>query len=95
MAVHKANDGGKDITLRDVITHVTQRFTKLEGDMQTMEQRLRTDMQKMEHRLNVKIDTSTANLTDRMDALEEDLVATIKDTVRIRRHVGMRLPSDV
>lgn len=72
----------QDITLRDVITHI---------------QAVRNEVRDMEKRLSKKIDANTnaiVTLTQRIDALEEDLTATIQDTVKIRRHVGMRVASE-
>lgn len=55
----------------------------------------------VEHRLSAKIEVNTraiqdvkVTLTERIDALEEDLTSTILDTVRIRKHVGMPVPSE-
>ena len=85
--------GTKGITLRDVIAHIQAtkgevllKIGKLEQRMGGLEQRmdgLSGDMKSMEKRL-----------TERIDALEEDLTATMQDTVRIRTHVGMPVPME-
>jgi len=40
------------------------------------------------------MDTLETHLTERIDALDEDITATIRDTVKIRRHVGMHVASE-
>jgi hypothetical protein len=90
MAPAKAKKAkAKDITLKDVVVH-----------MQHMEQRLTSaidqnsrDIRHVEAKLTTRIDSLEDTLTRRMDALE-DLTATIQDTVKIRRHVGMALPDE-
>lgn len=90
----------QDITLRDVVTHIQA----VRNDMQNMEKRL---SKKIDNNSS-KIDGNTKNilslkqdmqilethLTQRIDALDEDLTATIKDTVKIRRHIGMPVLSE-
>lgn len=41
-----------------------------------------------------RIDIFETNVTQRFDALDEDLTATIKDTLMIRRHVGIPVPDE-
>lgn len=66
--------------------------------MQGMEKRLRTDFKEdlAELRTDFKRDLKQTehNLTERIDALDEDLTATMRDTIRIRRHVGMPVASE-
>ena len=74
-------DDGKDITLKDVVVH-----------MQHMEQRLNAKLEEHDKkfdRLQKTMGTLETNLTQRMDTLEEDLTATMKETYSIRQHVGM------
>jgi hypothetical protein len=87
------NDG-KDITLYDVMAHLQG----MKVDMRNMEARLSTKIDTQisasESRLSIKIDTMETHLTQRLDALEEDLVATMKDTRHIRQHVGIANPDE-
>lgn len=88
------------ITLRDVITHIShvgQRVHRIEERMTCVEK----GMDGMEKRLDAKIERNTIaiqdlkeHLTRRIDALDEDLTATIMDTITIRKHVGMPVPED-
>jgi len=90
------NGNGTDVTLHDVITHITNMKQQFAEVMKVMESHLISRIDDMESRLTVKIDANTeaiAVLTQRVDALEEDLVATIEDTLRIRGHVGMPVPT--
>ena len=85
--------GKKGITLRDVVAHIQAmkgevllKIGGLEKRMGGLEKRmdgLSGDMKSMETRL-----------TERIDALEEDLTATMQDTVRIRAHVGIPVPME-
>ena len=80
----KRGTGG--ITLSDVVVHMehmeqrlSSRITGTEIEMKGM----RIEMKGMEERL-----------TERIDAVEEDLTATMQDTMRIRAHVGMPVPTE-
>ena len=85
--------GKKNVTIRDVVIH-----------MQGMEQRLTKRIDGVENGLSVlskKIDANTSrinevesNLLERINGLDQDIMATMNDTVHIRRHVGMALPDD-
>lgn len=91
--VDHASATGDELTLRDVIMH-----------MQHMEQRLSAKIEQNTRditrndqsicALSVRVDTMEIRLTQRIDALEEDLVATMKDSLHIRRHVGMTVPDE-
>ena len=69
-----------------------------------MEQRLTARLNKVEKTLDghskqfimltTRLDTLEENLTGHIDALEEDIVATIKDSLIIRKFVGMPLPDE-
>ncbi|NOS68212.1 MAG: hypothetical protein HOO67_07710 [Candidatus Peribacteraceae bacterium] len=82
--VKKRSSGKKKaITLRDVISHI-----------QGVKSELSTDMQHMEQRLTKRIDDVESNLMERIDGLGQDIMATAKDSLKIRRHVGMAIPED-
>jgi len=72
----------KDITLRDVVVH-----------MQNMEQRLSSKIDENTQRINENTH-AIQNLEIRIDVLKEDLTATIKDTIKIRKHVGIASVDD-
>ncbi len=58
---------------------------------------LETRMGNLENRmgsLETKMEDLKVTLIRRMDSLEEDLTATMKDSLTIRRHVGMTLPDE-
>ena len=79
---------GADITLRDVIAHIQSVKSEFQAGLKD----LRSEMKDMEKRLSTRIDANTVAievLTVRVDALNEGLTATIKDTIKIRQHVGM------
>ena len=82
-----------DITLRDVVNHMSAMEQRLSGEIGATAK----EIVSVEQRLSAKIETNTKAvhaLTQRIDALEEDLTATILDTIKIRGHVGMPVPSD-
>ena len=89
------------ITLRDVVVHMGHMGQRLTTEMKNMEQRLTKKIDDVDAKLSRRIDSLDAGLNSRMDILEEridaldvDLTATIKDTIVIRRHVGMPYPKD-
>ena len=89
--------GKRDLTLRDVVVHVGHMGQQLSSEMKNMEKRLSSRMDGMEK----KIETNTTAITDlkktlteRIDALDEDLTATMKDSLRIRQFVGMPVPME-
>ena len=82
----------KDITLHYVIVHMQHMEQRLSAKTDDTERRLSLKIAGVKNGLSAKIDANThaiQDLTLRIDALEEDLTATIKDTIKIRRHVGM------
>lgn len=88
----------KGITLRDVVVHVDHMGQRLSSQMTGMEKRM-GGMEKRMGGMERKIDVNTIaiadlkkTLTERIDALDEDLTATMQDTLRIRAHVGMPVP---
>ena len=94
---NNAKRGKKDITLRDVVVHVGHMGQRLSSEVKSMEKRLSSRMDGMEK----KIETNTVaiadlkkTLTERIDALDEDLTATRKDSLRIRQFVGMPVPTE-
>lgn len=93
----KRHKNVKDISLRDVVMHMTGMEQRLSRGIETNTKEIAA----VEQRLSAKIETNTRaiqdvkeTLTRRIDALEEDLTATILDTVKIRQHVGMPVPSE-
>ena len=104
MATATATTGDNDITLRDVVNHMSVMKGELVTKMNDMEQRLskeiRANTVAIQH-LEIKTDGIILrlngvekNLTERIDALQEDLFATATDTVHIRKYVGMALPDE-
>ncbi len=89
----------KDITLRDVVVHMEYMEQRLSSKIDDVDKSLSSKIDGVEKNLSSRIDENTRateqNSRDirdlRLDvnALGEDLVATIKDTVKIRQHVGM------
>lgn len=77
----------KDITLQDVVHHIQGVKNDLQEQMKGMEKRLRTDFKN-------ELKKTESNLTNRIDALDEDLTATMQDTITIRRHIGMPIGSE-
>ena len=97
----------KSITLRDVIAHIqgvknslSEEIQGMKGEMQGMKGDIRgikVDMHSMERRLSAKIDRNSEDiitLGNRVYALSEDLTATIRDTIKIRAHVGIPIAED-
>ena len=90
--VQKSAGKVKDITLRDVVVHMEYMEQRLSSAIDDVKKNLSLTIEDVEHGLSSKIDQNTKEIRDlRLDvnALGEDLVATIKDTVKIREHVGM------
>lgn len=93
--VKKKSSGKNGITLRDVVIHVGHMGQQLSAEIQGVKADvtglkadvagLKTDVQG----IKVEMKQMEQRLTQRIDALDEDLTATIKDTIRIRQHVGM------
>ncbi len=63
----------------DAIAYNTRGISENSSDLRTLTQRVNT----MEDKVMC-----------RLDALDEDLTATMTDTLKIRRHVGMAVPDD-
>lgn len=89
---------GKDITLRDVVVHMQAMEQRLSSKIEINTKKIDENTEKIEENTHsLAQNTSglhqntvaTRDLINRVDALEEDLVAVIKDTVRIRKHVGI------
>lgn len=76
-----------ELTLQDVIRHIQGVKNDLQEQMKGMEKRLSTGFTN-------ELTKTEANLTQRMNALEEDLTATMQDTINIRQHVGMPVATD-
>lgn len=96
--VKKKSSGKGGITLRDVVVHMehmeqrlSSEITGVKADVRGLKADvtgLKTDVQG----IKVEMKQMERRLTQRIDALDEDLTATMKDTLRIRKHVGMPLP---
>ncbi|MSR87109.1 hypothetical protein EXS70_02965 [Candidatus Peribacteria bacterium] len=89
----KRPTGKKSVTLRDVVVHMQgmeQRLTKRIDGVDVRVSRVDIGLTKLDNRLT----EVEERLTTRIDALDEDLTATIMDTVKIRKHVGMAVPVD-
>ncbi|MBI3331780.1 hypothetical protein HYZ99_02360 [Candidatus Peregrinibacteria bacterium] len=78
----------KDITLRDVVVHMNHLHQDLSVTINDVAEQTAQNTIAI-HKLDKKIDGVEIRLTKRMDSLQEDLEATIRDTVKIRKHVGM------
>lgn len=89
----------KDITLHDVIAHLgtvkQELLSKLDEHTKKIDENTKmiaqnsTDIRNLDRKLTTRIDTLEENMNKSADALREDLIATIQDTVKIRKHVGM------
>lgn len=82
-----------EITNKVLLQHMQEMKVELHQEIQSV----RGDMRDMEKRLSKKIDANTnaiVTLTEKVNALDEDLKATIHDTVKIRRYVGMPVVSE-
>ena len=100
MATKRPIGRERGVTLRDVVVHMQHMEQRLSKDISTNT----AAIQKVERRLtNVetgltgvgsRLNEVEERLTARIDALEEDLTATIRDTIKIRQHVGMAVPED-
>ena len=74
---------------QDLQEQVQGMSSGLQKEMQGMEKRLRTDFKKDLTKLEQKMSADFKGAIGHRDALQEDLVATMQDTINIRRHVGM------
>jgi hypothetical protein len=93
MSIRRLKSGKKRITLHDVIAH-----------MNHMEQRLtlRIDansaailsLDKRVDALGRNLTGVEVNLTRRIDALDDELTATLMDILKIYRHVGIPIAED-
>lgn len=84
--ISKRSSGKKGVTLRDVVVHMSgmeQRLSKRIVGVETRLDGIETHMGDMESRL-----------TERINAFYEDLTATIRGTINIRKHVGMAVPDE-
>lgn len=85
--------GRKNITLRDVIVHIQAMKGEVLQKIGSLEKRVGGLERKMDG-LERRMDGMEERLTQRIDALEEDLTATMRDALRIREHVGMPVPTE-
>lgn len=96
-----------DITLRDVVNHMSAMEQRLSGGIESNTKGIEANTKGIaentkgieENRRAVAANAAAIQdvkitLSERMDALEQDLTATILDTIKIRGHVGMPVPSE-
>lgn len=77
------------ITLRDVINHMSHMEQRLTARLDTHDEMFVAQGKKIDAN-TVAID----RLTEKVTALDEDLMATINDTIIIRKFVGMQVPEE-
>ena len=90
-------NGKKSITLRDVIVHLQHMEVRLTARIDAVEQRvsaLESRVDRLERNLTTRMDNLEREFKASIEMLEGDLVAVIKDTLIIRRHVGMQIPEE-
>lgn len=83
----------QDKTLLDVINHMSHMEQRLTARLDKHDEMFKVQgkqITNLEIRLTERID----RLSERIQALDEDLMATITDTIIIRKHVGMPLPEE-
>lgn len=92
MITQRSIDSDGETTLRDVIVHMVHMEQRLSARIDANTASIQV--------LTVHVDTLTKRMdifekvfTERMNALEEDLTATMRDTIVIRGHVGMPIPN--
>ena len=92
-----------DVTLRDVVNHMSAMEQRLSGRIDANTKAIEAHGKAIEthgktieaHGKIIGGNTEAIQaLTERIDALEDDLTATIMDTIKIRGHVGMPVPSE-
>ena len=90
MAAKKNDPTGdaKDITLHDVVVHMEYMEQRLSSEIKSLSSKVIKNSEDIKAN-SAAIQSLEIKFTARMDALEEDLVATVKDTYRIRQHVGI------
>jgi len=83
----------KDITLRDVVRHIQgvkqglqKEIRELRGEVKEVNGNL--------HGLERRVEEGFREAKEHREAPQEDLVATMRDIVSIRRHVGLPVPSE-
>ncbi len=92
MVTDTTTTGDADITLRDVVNHMGHMKQELLGKMTEIQKQLSDEIashKKETRTMGVSLHERMDDLENRMDALDEDLTATIKDTLVIRKHVGI------
>lgn len=89
MATTPPRTGKKRITLHDVIAHIENMGQRLEHRIDSLEIRLNRFEIRLDG-IDRRLNEMEQRLTARMDALEEDLTATMKDVFLIQKRVGLR-----
>jgi len=103
----RTSPGKKSITPHDVVVHMQgmeQRLTKRvddntraiahNADAIAYNTRGISENSSDLRTLTQRVNTMEDKVMCRLDALDEDLTATMTDTLKIRRHVGMAVPDD-
>ncbi|OGJ59004.1 hypothetical protein A2635_03225 [Candidatus Peribacteria bacterium RIFCSPHIGHO2_01_FULL_51_9] len=93
-----------EITNKVLLEHIQGMKYEIQQEMKGMKQDMKDvkkeiqqeirDVKKDVVRLEQKMDKGFEEAREHRQALQEDLVATMEDTVRIRRHVGMPVVSE-
>lgn len=79
-----------DITNKVLLEHMQGIKNDLPQQMKNMKQ----DTQKQISNLIERMDRGFKEAKEHREALQEDLTATMQDTINIRRHVGMPIASE-
>lgn len=81
-------NNGQDITLRDVVNHMSQGFSELRKEMNAGFSEVHQKIDGNRTLIEANQESLVA-LQDRVQSLHEDVETALNDTVKIRRHVGM------
>lgn len=90
---NKAQDDNGGLTLIDVVNHISSHTQRIDKRMDQLEEKIDRNAQKIDAN-TVAIKEVEKNLTKRIDALEEDLTATMEDSFMIKRHVGIPVATE-
>lgn len=80
----QASNGG--LTLVDVVNHISSHTQRIDKRMDQLEKKIDQNTE--------AIGELKVALTKRIDALEEDLTATMEDSFMIKRHVGIPVATE-
>ena len=82
-----------EITNKVLLEHMQGIKYELKQEMKDMKQEIhgvKSDLSRLEQ----KVDRGFEEASQHRQALQEDLTATIQDTINIRRHIGMPVASE-